>query len=121
MIGDTLGWNMVSQTITDRTVLVDGDTAIVFGTANFRFAVEGKDDDVSSARYTTVYIRRDGRWRALGLQMTALSAGPPAASGPAGNRGGEEAAVLAAMDRYMGAISASDLDAMASLQRRPMV
>jgi hypothetical protein len=116
VIADTLGWNMVSQTITDRTVLVDGDTAIVFGTANFRFAVEGKDDDVSSARYTTVYIRRDGRWRALGLQMTALSAGPPAASDPAGSKDGEEAAVLAAMDRYMGAISASDLDAMASLQ-----
>ena len=30
------GWNMVSQTITDRTVLVDGDTTIVFGTANVR-------------------------------------------------------------------------------------
>jgi hypothetical protein len=73
VIADTLGWNMVSQTITDRTVLVDGDTAIVFGTANFRFAVEGKDDEVSSARYTTAYIKRDGRWRALALQMTALN------------------------------------------------
>jgi len=74
VIADTLSWNMVSQTITDRTVLVDGDTAIVFGTANFRFAVEGKDDEVSSARYTTAYINRDGRWRALALQMTALEA-----------------------------------------------
>ena len=86
VIADTLRWNMLSQTITDRTVLVDGDTAVVFGTANFRFAVEGKDDDVSSGRYTTAYIRRDGRWRALALQMTALGtaapAGPPAASGP---------------------------------------
>ena len=120
VIADTLGWNMVSQTITDRTVLVDGDTAIVFGTANFRFAVEGKDDDVSSGRYTTAYIRRDGRWRALALQMAALGtaalAGPPAASGATGSTGGEEAAVLAAMDRYLTAISARDLDAMASLQ-----
>ena len=74
VIADALGWNMVSQMITERTVLVDGDTAIVFGTANFRFAVEGKDDEVSSARYTTAYIRRDGRWRALALQMTALTA-----------------------------------------------
>jgi len=72
VITDVLGWTMISQTITDRTVLVDGDTAIVFGTANFRFAVEGKADEVSAARYTTTYIKRDGRWRALALQMTTL-------------------------------------------------
>ena len=72
VIADVLGWKMVSQTITDRTVLVDGDTAIVFGTANFRFAVEGKDDEASAGRYTTTYIKRDGQWRALALQMTAL-------------------------------------------------
>jgi len=74
VIADVLGWKMVSQTITDRTVVVDGDTAIVFGTANFRFAVEGKEDEVSAGRYTTTYIKRDGRWRALALQMTALKA-----------------------------------------------
>ena len=72
VIAEVLGWKMVSQTITDRTVLVDGDTAIVFGTANFRFAVEGKDDEASAGRYTTTYIKRDGQWRALALQMTAL-------------------------------------------------
>ena len=72
VIADVLGWKMNSQTITDRTVVVDGDTAIVFGTANFRFAVEGKDDEASAGRYTTTYIKRDGRWRALALQMTAL-------------------------------------------------
>ena len=72
VIADVLSWKMSSQTITDRTVLVDGDTAIVFGTANFRFAVEGKDDEASAGRYTTTYIKRDGRWRALALQMTAL-------------------------------------------------
>ena len=74
VIADALAWKMISQTITDRTVLVDGDTAMVFGTANFRFAIEGKDDEVSAARYTTTYIKRDGRWRALALQMTALRA-----------------------------------------------
>jgi len=72
VIADVLSWKMTSQTITDRTVVVDGDTAIVFGTANFRFAVEGKDDEASAGRYTTTYIKRDGRWRALALQMTAL-------------------------------------------------
>jgi hypothetical protein len=47
---------------------------------------------------------------------TVASAGSPAPSDPAANSGGEEAAVLATMDRYLTAISASDLDAMASLQ-----
>jgi hypothetical protein len=74
VIADVLSWKMTAQTITDRTVLVDHDTAIVFGTANFRFAVEGKDDEASAGRYTTTYIKRDGRWRALALQMTALKA-----------------------------------------------
>lgn len=74
VIAEVLGWKMISQTITDRTVVVDGNTAIVFGTANFRFAVDGKDDEVSAGRYTTTYIKRDGRWRALALQMTALKA-----------------------------------------------
>jgi ketosteroid isomerase-like protein len=74
MIAEALGWKMTSQTITDRTVVIDGDTAIVFGTANFKFAVEGKDDEASAGRYTTTYIKRDGRWRALALQMTALKA-----------------------------------------------
>ena len=74
VIADVLRWTMVAQTITDRSVLIDGDTAIVFGTANFRFAVEGRDDAVSAGRYTTVYVKRDSRWRALALQMTALKA-----------------------------------------------
>lgn len=74
VIAEVLGWKMVSQTITDRTVVVDGDTAVVYGTANFRFAVEGQDDEASAGRYTTTYIKRDGQWRALALQMTALKA-----------------------------------------------
>jgi hypothetical protein len=74
VIADVLGWKMNSQTITDRTVLIDGDTAIVFGTANFTFAVDGQDDEVSAGRHTTTYIKRDGHWRALALQMTALKA-----------------------------------------------
>ncbi len=77
VIADVLGWTMVAQTITDRTVVVDGDTAVLFGTANFRFAVEGKDDEVLAGRYTTTCIRRDGKWRALALQMTSLKTKQP--------------------------------------------
>lgn len=74
LIADVMGWRMLAQTISDRTVVVDGDTAIVFGTATFRFAVEGQDDAVSAARYTTTYVKRDGRWRAIALHMTSLEA-----------------------------------------------
>jgi len=55
-----------------------------------------------------------------GMVLAALGtvafAGSPAVFGPAGHSGGEESAVLAAMDRYLTAISANDLNAMASLQ-----
>lgn len=62
----------MSQTLTDQTVLIDGDTAIVIGVAHFTVAVEGKDNEKSAARYTTTYIKRDGQWRALALQMDGI-------------------------------------------------
>jgi hypothetical protein len=52
----------------------------------------------------------------LAMSCASVLADTPAASGPAGHTVGEEAAVLAALDRYMLAISANDLDAMASMQ-----
>jgi ketosteroid isomerase-like protein len=69
-IAGVLAWNLVSQTITERTVLVDGDTAIVFGTANLRFSSDGKDATTSLLRYTATYIKRRDGWRALGLHMS---------------------------------------------------
>lgn len=50
------------------------------------------------------------------LLCAVAPAGTAAAIGPAGHQSGEEAAVLAAMDRYLLAVSANDIDAMASLQ-----
>lgn len=55
-----------------------------------------------------------------GLALAVLSsvshAETPATFSRAGHQAGAEAAVLAAMDRYLAAISASDLDTMASMQ-----
>jgi hypothetical protein len=55
-----------------------------------------------------------------GMALTMLStvglAAAPAAVSPPGHEVGEEAVILEAMDRYMRAISANDLDAMASMQ-----
>jgi hypothetical protein len=70
-IAGVLKWNLIGQTITERSVLMDGDTAIIFGTANFVFPAEGTDSGKSAGRYTSVYVRRDGTWRALALHMSA--------------------------------------------------
>ena len=53
---------------------------------------------------------------ALALPVTVSHAEAPATFSRAGHQVGEEAAVLAAMDRYLAAITARDLDAMASMQ-----
>jgi hypothetical protein len=52
----------------------------------------------------------------VALPLACGPAASPAPSLPAGHQTGEEAAVLAAMDRYMSAISANDLEAMAAMQ-----
>jgi len=62
--------NMVAQTISERTVLVEGDIAVVFGTAGLRFAAGRKEDTTSVLRYSTTYVKREGRWRMLALHMT---------------------------------------------------
>jgi ketosteroid isomerase-like protein len=69
LIKNILGWNLVAQTITERSVLVEGDTAVVFGTTELRFASAGKEDTTSLLRYTATYIKREGQWRAVALQM----------------------------------------------------
>jgi hypothetical protein len=53
------------------------------------------------------------------LAILSVSCGPsiaPVPPAPAGHQAADEAAVLAVMDRYMHAISANDLQAMAAMQ-----
>jgi hypothetical protein len=71
LIQAVLKLSMVGQTIRERTVLIEGNMAIVFGTADIRFAPQGKPETTSSLRYTSTYINRDGQWRMLALQMQA--------------------------------------------------
>ncbi|MDH4288452.1 MAG: nuclear transport factor 2 family protein [Aquincola sp.] len=69
-IADILSETMLSASITERTVLVEGDTAVTFGTVNVVVPpVDGKDSAPSSARYTLVYVKRDGQWRALAFHI----------------------------------------------------
>jgi len=53
-----------SQTLTDQTVIVDGDTAIVVGTDTLRGTRKGAPY-TEVYRYTVTYIRRNGLWVAL--------------------------------------------------------
>jgi len=69
LIKNVLGWNMTGQTISERSVLVNGDTAVIFGTTELRFASPDKEDTTSLLRYTTTYVKRGGQWRAIALQM----------------------------------------------------
>ncbi len=52
------------QTLTDETVIVDGDTAIVVGTDTLHGTRKGEPYTIN-ARYTITYIRRHGQWLAL--------------------------------------------------------
>jgi hypothetical protein len=53
-----------SQTLTDRNVIIDRDTAVVVGTDTERGTKKGAAYTVVY-RYTVTYIRRNGRWIAL--------------------------------------------------------
>jgi len=45
------------------------DDRFVVGTAELRFAVPGKEESVSTLRYTSTSVQRRGQWRMLALQM----------------------------------------------------
>jgi cyanophycinase len=91
LIQSVLKMSMVEQTLRERSVLLEGNIAFSFGTADLRFANPGKQETVSSLRYTAAWVKRDNQWRMLALQMQtraapAASANPlaaPKSSGPA--------------------------------------
>lgn len=69
LIQSLLKMKMVGQTVKERTILLEGNVALVFGTAEIRFAKAGEPDSTSTLRYTATYIDREGQWRMLALQM----------------------------------------------------
>jgi hypothetical protein len=69
LVQSLLKMNMVGQTIKERSILLEGNVALVFGTAEIRFANPGKPESTSTLRYTATYINREGQWRMLALQM----------------------------------------------------
>lgn len=62
-----------SQTLTDETVIIDNDTAVVVGTDTVRGTDKGAAYTVVY-RYTVTYIRRHGQWVALAEHLVQAEA-----------------------------------------------
>ncbi len=60
---------MVSHVVSERSVLLEDDVTLVFGTTELEYAPPGKPQYTSVLRYTATYVRREGEWRMLALQM----------------------------------------------------
>jgi ketosteroid isomerase-like protein len=60
-----------SQSLTDESVVVDGDTAVVVGTDTFH-RTDGAAPDGLALRYTITFIRRNGRWAALAEHIVKI-------------------------------------------------
>ncbi len=56
----------------DVRVKVYGKTAVVTGHAKWRINFKGRDAD-NERRYTCVYVKRDGRWQMVALQVTRIA------------------------------------------------
>jgi ketosteroid isomerase-like protein len=70
LIEGVMGMRMAGQDITDRTVMVEGDVGLIFGSADIRFVGDDGTETLGRYRYTSAYVKRDGEWKFLALQMT---------------------------------------------------
>jgi ketosteroid isomerase-like protein len=61
-----------SQSLTDETVVVEGDTAILVGTDTFHRTDHAEPDGLA-LRYTITCVRKNGRWTALAEHIVKLS------------------------------------------------
>jgi len=61
----------VSQTLSDSTIVTDGDTAVVAGIDTLHGVAHGARY-THTYRYTATYIRRGGRWIALAEHLVRM-------------------------------------------------
>lgn len=57
--------------LADRRVRIYGHTAVVTGRSTFRGTLSGRAFSIS-ARYTNVYLSREGRWQAVAAHLSTL-------------------------------------------------
>jgi ketosteroid isomerase-like protein len=60
-----------SQSLTDESVVVAGDTAVVVGTDTFHMT-DGAKPDGLALRYTITFVRRGGHWTALAEHIVKM-------------------------------------------------
>jgi hypothetical protein len=73
LIRSVLRMNMTGQTISERSVILQGEIAVVFGTTELHFQDPHQPSRTSRLRYTSVYVKREGSWQLLALQMQPRS------------------------------------------------
>jgi len=69
LIQGVLRLRMSRQSLRERSALVEGNFAVVIGTADIWFAQAEGPDKLSTLRSSSTYIRRDGQWRMLSLHL----------------------------------------------------
>ncbi len=69
LIQGVLRLRMSRQSLRERSALVEGNLAVVIGTADIWFAQAEGPDKLSTLRYSSTYIERDGQWRMLSLHL----------------------------------------------------
>jgi ketosteroid isomerase-like protein len=69
LIQSVMKTHLISQCSTERSVLLEGRIALVFGTDELRAALPGQPDTTTKLRYTATYVNRQGQWRLLALQV----------------------------------------------------
>lgn len=69
LIQGVLRLRMSKQSLRERSALVEGNLAVVIGTADIWFAQAEGPDKLSTLRYSSTYVRREGQWRMLSLHL----------------------------------------------------
>jgi hypothetical protein len=73
LIQGVLKLRMSRQSLRERLALVEGDFAVVIGTADVWFVHPDKPDTLTTLRYSSTYIKREGQWRMLSLHLQQRS------------------------------------------------
>lgn len=69
LIQGVLKLRMSRQSLRERLALVEGSFAVVIGTADVWFVQLDKPDTLTTLRYSSTYVQREGQWRMLSLHL----------------------------------------------------
>jgi len=73
LIRAVLGMDMTGQTISDRSVTIEGNVGIIFGTTELQLRSSDGVEQTASYRYTSAFVKRNAEWRMFALHMDRLS------------------------------------------------